>query len=239
MARRRRLGNLAPYLFIIVIAGVLAIQVFNGIVSWIKSITLDNTLNYIYENSSVIAVAMVFTLLLFGLRYLMSDKIREWENKQRQQCLAKDININDILNAFNGFQFEHYVAKIFECLGYKAEVTKATGDCGKDIVMWKKDENNIKKKYVVEVKRYTDKKVSRGELQKLHSAMITNGADGAFFVTTSEFSSKAIEHAPLCNIKLIDKQKLKEMIAEVMLNENTDLDSLNEITIIFKHREII
>lgn len=129
--------------------------------------------------------------------------------------------------------------KIFECLGYKTEVTKATGDCGKDIVMWKKDENNIKKKYVVEVKRYTDKKVSRGELQKLHSAMMTNGADGAFFVTTSEFSSKAIEHAPLCNIKLINKQKLKEMIAEVMLNENTDLDSLNEITSIFKHREII
>ncbi len=239
MARRGRLGNLAPYLFIIVFAGVVAIQVFNGIVSWIKSITLDNTLNYIYENSSVIAVAMVFTLLLFGLRYLMSDKIREWENKQRQQCLAKDININDILNSFNGFQFEHYVAKIFECLGYKAEVTQATGDCGKDIVMWKKDENNIKKKYVVEVKRYTDKKVSRGELQKLHSAMMTNGADEAYFVTTSEFSSKAIEHAPLCNIKLINKQKLKEMIAEVMLNENTDLDSLNEITSVFKHREII
>ncbi len=240
MARRRsRLGNLAPYLFMIVFAGVLAIQVFNGIVNWIKSITVYNTLNYIYNNSGVLAVAMVFTLLLFGLRYLMSDKIKEWENKQRQECLAKDINIDDILKAFNGIQFEHYVAKIFKCLGYKAEVTKASNDGGKDIILWKKDENNIKRKYVVEVKRFSSEKIGRGYLQKLHSAMITSGADGAFFVTTSEFTSTAIKHAPLCNIELIDKQKLKEMIAEVMLNENTDLDSLNEITSIFNQREII
>ena len=52
--------------------------------------------------------------------------------------------------SLNGWDFEEEVAKVFRKHGYKANVTKKTGDNGADIIMYKN-----KKKIVVQCKHYT------------------------------------------------------------------------------------
>lgn len=51
--------------------------------------------------------------------------------------------------SLNGWDFEEEVAKVFRKYGYKATVTKKTGDNGADIIMYKN-----KKKIVVQCKHY-------------------------------------------------------------------------------------
>lgn len=51
--------------------------------------------------------------------------------------------------SLDGWQFEEEVAKIYRKLGYKADVTKKTGDGGVDIIMYKD-----KKKIIVQCKHY-------------------------------------------------------------------------------------
>jgi HJR/Mrr/RecB family endonuclease len=50
----------------------------------------------------------------------------------------------------DGWEFEEEAAKVFRLNGYKAEVTKKTGDGGIDILMYKDD-----KKIIVQCKHYT------------------------------------------------------------------------------------
>ena len=52
--------------------------------------------------------------------------------------------------SLDGWQFEEEVAKVFRKRGYKATVTKKTGDDGVDIIMYKD-----KRKYIVQCKHYT------------------------------------------------------------------------------------
>lgn len=53
--------------------------------------------------------------------------------------------------ALDGWQFEEEVAKVFRKYGYKATVTKKTGDGGADIIMYKD-----KKKIIVQCKHYAN-----------------------------------------------------------------------------------
>lgn len=53
--------------------------------------------------------------------------------------------------SLNGWDFEEEVAKVFRKYGYKAKVTRKTGDGGVDIIMFRN-----KKKYVVQCKHYKE-----------------------------------------------------------------------------------
>ena len=70
-------------------------------------------------------------------------------------------------------------------------------------------------KCVVEVKLYAiGNKIGREKIQKLDSAMRHTKSNFAYFVTTSEFTSNAIEYAHECGIKLIDGNLLARMVQE-------------------------
>jgi len=123
--------------------------------------------------------------------------------------------IRDLLNIYKSkpTDFEKYIADLYRMLGYSAKVTKAVGDCGKDVIL-KKDG----KKFVVEVKLYDEKNsIGRPMIQKLHSAYMDEKADGGIFVTTSYFTAIAIDFTKNKNIELIDGEKLAKMIKKVKL----------------------
>lgn len=87
--------------------------------------------------------------------------------------------------------FEYYIANMFKTLGYDAEVTLATNDGGKDIVLSK-----YGKQYFVECKHFSEENmVGRPIVQKAFGAAVVASVAGCFIVTSSRLNSNALEEA--------------------------------------------
>lgn len=125
------------------------------------------------------------------------------EKRTDRDYLEAEKTVQLLLEEFRSrpTKFENYVAEVFRAAGYEeVSVTKASNDGGKDLIMYKNG-----KKYVAEVKLYQPEyKISRERIQKLHSAMLDSEADGAFFVTTSDFTQNAVIYAGKHEISLLN-----------------------------------
>lgn len=105
-------------------------------------------------------------------------------------------------------EFEKYVAGVYKRLGYRARVTRASGDGGIDVHLWRDGVH-----YAVEVKLYArGRRVGREYIQKLWAAQLDAKADAAIFVTTCGYTAQAIEFAERHDIILVDGDSLKRMI---------------------------
>lgn len=92
--------------------------------------------------------------------------------------------------------FEYYVAGMFKKLGYDADVTSASNDGGKDIVLSKSNE-----RYYVECKHFSEYDlVGRPIIQKAFGAAMADSVTGCFIVTSSKFNSNALEEAAKRNL---------------------------------------
>ena len=156
---------------------------------------------------------LIFVPVLI-LLFIVLKRIFSWMAKghQYEKEMQKEQTIGSLIAQFHErpTYFEEYVADLFRFYGFDAQVTAASNDGGKDIIM-RKDGYT----YVVEVKLYaTHNKISREKIQKLHSAMIDCGANYAIFVTTSDFASTAVEYAERNGINLINGEILVGMIEE-------------------------
>lgn len=119
------------------------------------------------------------------------------------------LNIGE-LRALKSTQFEDEIARMFMRLGYAVTQTPYSNDGGRDAVMTKDG-----KKYLVECKCHAEGGTAgRPMLQKLHSAMITDKADGGFFITTGSISHPARMFAPQYGIELIDSKALMQLMAD-------------------------
>lgn len=115
-------------------------------------------------------------------------------------------SIQAIIHAFESCpsDFEYFCANLFDAMGYTTHVTARTNDGGFDIVM-QKDQLS----YIVECKCYSPlNSIGRPLLQKLVGANAIQQANVMVFVTTSSFSSSAIEYADHFGIWLIDGAQL-------------------------------
>lgn len=128
--------------------------------------------------------------------------------RRRRKKILQTRTIQELIDHYNPYEFEYYIADLFEMYGFYTRVTRASNDGGIDIEMRKDGET-----FVVEVKQYSrENKVSRERIQKLDSAARHAEADHAIFVTTSGFTQPAIEYADELGIELIDGKELFEMI---------------------------
>lgn len=159
---------------------------------------------YIPQHREVLLVPGIFfaIVLAMNVQTLFSKR-----RKKRRQILQTR-TFNDLLDRYNPYEFEHYVAGLFELYGFHTQVTRATNDGGIDIEMRKDGET-----YAVEVKQYNrNNKVGRDKIQKLDSAARHAQTDHAIFVTTSSFTIPAMDYADELGIELIDGKELFDMI---------------------------
>ena len=104
--------------------------------------------------------------------------------------------------------FEGLCSELFESLGYIAKLTPPTNDGGYDILLTRGGEKTI-----VECKCYSiGHKVGRPNIQKLVGANNVVLADKMIFITTSDFSGAAISYAEEVEVKLINGNKLMELL---------------------------
>lgn len=145
------------------------------------------------------------------LNYLYKQKLQQQNNnKQARSSFSHLYTLKDIDNLKGWYDFEIFVAKIFEQNGYYVYHTRKTNDGGKDIII---EKNNIK--IYIECKYWNaHNAIGREAIQKLVGAAIMDGVQNAIFITTSGYNQNAITAANMINrqdnfkIELWGKQKL-------------------------------
>jgi restriction system protein len=110
------------------------------------------------------------------------------------------------IDKMDGVQFEHYLGHLFRSQGFKAEVTKAAGDYGADLVISKDG-----KRIVVQAKRYK-KNVGLKAVQEVQGAKAHYRANGAWVVTNSNYTEQAYQLAKSNGVRLIARDELVEML---------------------------
>lgn len=159
---------------------------------------------YVSQHRDILIIPGAFLAVVIVICLLRLFRRR---GKKRRQILQTR-TMRDLLERYNPYEFEHYIAGLFELYGFRTRVTRASCDGGIDIEMRKDGET-----YVVEVKQYNrSNKVGRDKIQKLDSAARHAQADHAIFVTTSSFTEPAIEYADELEMELIDGNELFAMI---------------------------
>lgn len=121
-------------------------------------------------------------------------------------------NNSNILDNLTPRQFEVLCGELFKHQGYKVEITKATADYGRDIILNKDGEITF-----VECKYYGDgSTVGREICQKLIGSMIMLNADKSIVITTGKYNKNAFEVAnKVNNLKLMDAADINNMISQL------------------------
>jgi HJR/Mrr/RecB family endonuclease len=92
-------------------------------------------------------------------------------------------------------QFEELIAELFIKEGCNVELTQATRDGGKDLIVYRNDIFG-NQKYVVECKKYSQKnKVGINVIQRLYGVQMGESANKGYVITSSSFTQAAKDYA--------------------------------------------
>jgi len=122
--------------------------------------------------------------------------------------LIKKYTINDT-DFMNGYQFENFVALLFNHFGYRTIITPSSGDQGIDVIAEKDGE-----KVGIQAKCYSNV-VSNGAIQEVSAGIVHYKCSKGIVVTNNNFTKSAIALADSNQIILWNRQKLSEIINQV------------------------
>lgn len=124
------------------------------------------------------------------------------------------------LSALSGVDFENLIATLLQRMGFRVEMTKATGDGGIDIVAVL-DRPIVGGRYLIQCKRFAvDCLVSAPTVRELYGALVADReAAKGVLITTSAFSAQAREFAANLPLELIDGDRLRGLLVEHGLSE--------------------
>lgn len=110
------------------------------------------------------------------------------------------------VDAMNGYDFEKFLADVFQTAGYDVEETRLSGDQGADLFV-----SRFGKKIVIQAKNYSGT-VGNAAVQEAVAAKSFYGCDEAMVVTNSTFTRSAIELAQATAVRLIGRRELQAYI---------------------------
>ncbi|WP_371388603.1 restriction endonuclease [Bacillus pseudomycoides] len=157
-------------------------------------------------SSMIQAFMYVFIFYVLFRTYMFVHRTIQ-EIRVLKRMAKSDIQFIDKMD---GFQFEVYLKALFRELGYRPEVTKRSCDYGVDVIL--KGRNRI----VIQAKRYGIKnRVGIRAVQEVYAGKAYYKADEAWIVTNSFYTKQAEELAKACQVKLIDRFELQNLINKV------------------------
>jgi Holliday junction resolvasome RuvABC ATP-dependent DNA helicase subunit len=119
------------------------------------------------------------------------------------------------LQCLSGVQFEELIARTLSGLGFRTELTKASGDGGIDIVAFL-DSPIVGGRYLFQCKRFAPTiSVGAPTIRDFYGAVKADlAAVKGVFITTSIFTEQAREFANTVGLELIDGDKLRALLRE-------------------------
>ena len=107
-------------------------------------------------------------------------------------------------------EFEQLVGQVFRGRGYEVSRSEPGPDGGVDLVATKDSE-----RVLVQCKHWRAQSVGVKVVRELHGVVAAQGASRGYVVTSGVFTQEAWSFAQLCNIELVDGEKLGSLIREV------------------------
>lgn len=117
----------------------------------------------------------------------------------------------------DGLDFERQVHVLLKKMGFEADVTKASGDGGIDIIAHSK-EHITGGKYIIQCKDWS-KPVGEPPVRDLYGVVTAENANKGILITTSIFTSPAIKFAEGKPLELIDGTKFNQLLLKYGLTE--------------------
>ncbi|WJH37109.1 restriction endonuclease [Paenibacillus sp. CC-CFT747] len=137
---------------------------------------------------------------------------REQERKDRAAKKQERFRYSGIreIDEMSGLEFEKRLQLLFSDLGYRAELTKQSGDNGVDVII-SKDQKRI----AIQAKRFGNgNRVGNSAVQAVCAGSIYYNCSEAWLVTNSRFTEQAKDMAKRVNVRLIDRDGLMELLFE-------------------------
>lgn len=149
----------------------------------------------------ILGIISVFILVCWiASEWIIRSNYKESHNNVKYSTNRQLKLISDAIDNLDGFQFEEFIAHIFNMNGLKAKTTPKTRDGGKDIIV--KDKDGI---IYIECKHYAEEnKISTNFIHKLISACVVDGVNKAIFITTSTYNRDSIALIKKCKLVDID-----------------------------------
>ncbi|MDI9412150.1 MAG: restriction endonuclease [Bacillota bacterium] len=130
------------------------------------------------------------------------------------ELVNRDLYIDNL----SGIEFEEYLVRLFENLGYDVQETPASNDYGADLVITKNSE-----KTVVQAKRYSST-VGISSVQEVIAAKNYYNANKCLVITNNYFTSNAVNLARANDVELWDRDTLVE---QAIVSINPSFDSVS------------
>jgi len=108
--------------------------------------------------------------------------------------------------SMRGTDFEGFLSRVFETLGYQVRLTKASGDQGADLLVSGKG-----RKIAVQAKGYADS-VGNHAVMEVIASMAFYGCDSCVVITNSRFTRTAVQLAQVNGCRLIDESQIPDLI---------------------------
>lgn len=138
---------------------------------------------------------IIITIIVCLYLIYCTKLVKEYYNMNRYGAEEDKIKMNNDLcfeviekkvRAMNGREFEEFAAYLMANIGYRVELTQATRDGGKDII--------VNKDIYVECKCYKEGSLIGEEIvKKLYASCAADNIQKAIIITTSNFTKTAIE----------------------------------------------
>ena len=123
----------------------------------------------------------------------------------------------DQILKLNPIEFEYLTVALMEAMGYEgADRTGGTGDEGVD-VRGTLQSSLVNIDLYVQVKHYTNRRVPKSDVKKLHGAIPRGGHGQGAIITTSDFRKEAVaaaEAPDFPSVTLIDGHQLVDLLRE-------------------------
>lgn len=151
--------------------------------------------------------------IVVGAFSTIRDNMKKNQFKERLRGTVKKQETHytiDDIDMMNGSEFEHFVCELYKKMGYKAEVTKQSGDQGLDVIAEKGD-----KRIGVQAKCYSGT-VGNSAVQEAVAGKSYYHCDKVVVITNNYFTPSAKELAQSNDVILWDRDILKEKIKELM-----------------------
>lgn len=135
--------------------------------------------------------------------------------------LAQPAVVAPLEQALDPTSFELAIGRVFVFLGYQVQHTGRSGDGGVDLRLTRSDGTSA----IVQCKKYAGT-VGPAPIRELYGALVHEGADTAYLVTTGRFSMEAQTWARGKPLVLVDGAQLARLLQQSEAAERMSADSV-------------
>jgi restriction system protein len=128
-------------------------------------------------------------------------------NARRREQVAAGFDAGSV--PLDGHEFEHWVADALKRYGWKAEVTRGSGDQGLDVIAEKKG-----KRVGLQCKRYGGP-VGNKAVQEAHAGKVYYGVDAVGVLTNASFTPSATALAAVTGVKLFSQHDIPNLFEKI------------------------